>query len=196
MNSQELHTLFWRNIYGSKYRYKKQKGKIDVDAEKLIEKGMDQNDKNWKEKFDVKHSAKKEIMEIKHQQKIENKEKDLKKKSLVKEIFDGINTNKKLELEQQRKIEEERLMLEEERRKLEEERIRLEEERRRLEETRTKKELDERKSLGKKFLIIGLIITIVGFGVPGLQMIGSVGFIGCIAGFILLIKNDKKDNQK
>lgn len=157
------------------------KGKLDFDAEKLIEKGMDQHDKNWKEKFDVKHSAKKEIMELKHHQKIENKEKDLKKKSLVKEIFDGINTNKKLELEQQRKIEEERLMLEEERRK--------------LEETRIKKDQDERKRLGKKFLIIGLIITIVGFGVPGLEMIGSVGFIGCIAGFILLIKNDKKDNQ-
>ena len=74
-----------------------------MDAEKLIEKGMDQHKENWKEKFDTKHKAKKEIMELKHKQNLESKEQDLKKKSLVQEVFDGINSKKKMELEEEKK---------------------------------------------------------------------------------------------
>ena len=74
-----------------------------MDAEKLIEKGMDQHKENGKEKFDTNHKAKKEIMELKHKQNLESKEQDLKKKSLVQEVFDGINSKKKMELEEEKK---------------------------------------------------------------------------------------------
>ena len=53
-------------------------------------------------------------------------------------------------------------------------------------------QLSEKEKLGKILLIVGFIITIVGFGVPGLQMIGSVGFIGCITGIIILLNKDNK----
>ena len=86
---------------------KNKKGSLDVNAEGIIEKGMDQHEKNWNDKFNKKHNAKKEIMELKHKQKIDNKEQDLKKKSIVREIFDGFNSKKQIEFEQQRKLEEE-----------------------------------------------------------------------------------------
>ena len=100
---------------------KNKKGNLDVDAERLIEKGMDQHERTWKDKFNTKHNAKKEIMELKHKQNIENKEQDLKKKTFVQEIFDEINNKKQIELEEKRKIEEEKIRIEEERRKKEEE---------------------------------------------------------------------------
>ena len=87
---------------------KNKKGSLDVNAEKIIEKGMDQHEKDWKDKFNTKHNAKKEIMELKHKQKIENKEQDLKKKSVVQEVFDGFNSQKQIEFEEQQKIEEEK----------------------------------------------------------------------------------------
>ena len=49
----------------------KKNASVDLDVERLVEKGMEQNDKNWKDKFDAKHKAKKEILEIKHKQKME-----------------------------------------------------------------------------------------------------------------------------
>ena len=49
------------------------KTKIKFDAERLIEKGMDIHEKNWKDKFNMKHTAKKEILELKHAQKNEFK---------------------------------------------------------------------------------------------------------------------------
>ena len=165
---------------------KNKKGNLDVDAERLIEKGMDQHERTWKDKFNTKHNAKKEIMELKHKQNIENKEQDLKKKTFVQEIFDGINNKKQIELEEKRKIEEEKIRIEEERRKKEEEQqIRLQK---------------DRKRLGTFLLVLGLIITIIGFGFgepeSGLQMIGSIGFIACIAGFVLLVKKDKKSKKE
>ena len=87
---------------------KNKKGSLVVNAEKIIEKGMDQHEKDWKDKFNTKHNAKKEIMELKHKQKIENKEQDLKKKSVVQEVFDGLNSQKQIEFEEQQKIEEEK----------------------------------------------------------------------------------------
>ena len=92
---------------------KNKKGSIDVDAEKIIEQGMEQHEKDWKDKFTTKHNAKKEIMELKHKQKLDNKEQDLKKKSLVQEIFDGYNSKKQIEYEEQRKIDEENRKIEE-----------------------------------------------------------------------------------
>ena len=51
---------------------KNKKGSLDVNAEGIIEKGMDQHEKNWNDKFNKKHNAKKEIMELKHKQKIDH----------------------------------------------------------------------------------------------------------------------------
>lgn len=54
-----------------KFDIENKKVDLEADVEKLVEKGMEQHDKNWEEKFDLKHSAKKEIMEIKHSHKLE-----------------------------------------------------------------------------------------------------------------------------
>lgn len=154
------------------------KAEAEADVEKLVEKGMDNHEKNWKEKFSMKHKAKKEIMELKHKQNIEETEHKMKKKGFVKEIIEGINTNKQIELEEKRKLEEEQKRLEEEKIRKEQEEI--------------KRVRKSKKSLGTTLLIGGLLITTIGFGLgtdgSGLQMIGSVGFIGCMVGLVLLIK--------
>lgn len=56
-------------------KLKKGKVEIEFDAEKLVEKSIEKHDKNWKEKFKVKHNAKKEMLEIRHKQKMERQEK-------------------------------------------------------------------------------------------------------------------------
>lgn len=57
-----------------KLKIKKGEVEAEIGAEKLIEKGMDQHEKNWKDKFNTKHNAKKEIKELKHKQKLEIEE--------------------------------------------------------------------------------------------------------------------------
>ena len=172
---------------------KNKKGEFEGSVEKIIEKGMEQHEKTWKEKLSAKHIEKKEIMELKHKQSIETKEQNLKKKTVIRELFDGINENKRMKLEEKQRQEEEQKRIEEEKRRAEEERLR------RVEEERIKAQ-KERKKLGKILLIVGLIITMIGFGLgdpdSGLQMVGSIGFIGCIVGFVLLIKNDNKKTDK
>ena len=37
---------------------------------------MEQHEKNWKDKFSTKHNAKKEILEMKHKQKMEFEDKN------------------------------------------------------------------------------------------------------------------------
>jgi len=159
---------------------------IDVDAERLVEKGMDLHEKDWKDKFNTKHNAKKEIMELKHKQNIENKEQDLKKKSFVKELFEGINDRKQMELEEKRRIAEEKL--------------RLEEERIRREQEELQKSKKERKLLGVTLLVVGFLMMIVGlgFGKPdsGLQLLGFLGVYVCIAGILFLVIKGKKRKQK
>ncbi len=53
-----------------KFDIKNKKADLEADVEKLVEKGMDQHDKSWKDKFNTKHIAKKEMLEIKHNQKL------------------------------------------------------------------------------------------------------------------------------
>jgi len=53
-----------------KFDIKNKKADLEADVEKLVEKGMDQHDKSWKDKFTTKHIAKKEMLEIKHNQKL------------------------------------------------------------------------------------------------------------------------------
>ena len=42
---------------------KNKKANLEADVERLVEKGMDQNEKDWKDKFVTKHNAKKEILD-------------------------------------------------------------------------------------------------------------------------------------
>lgn len=44
-----------------KFYYDAKKAEIDADVERLVEKSLKQHEKTWKEKFDTKHKAKKEI---------------------------------------------------------------------------------------------------------------------------------------
>lgn len=53
-----------------KFDIKNKKADLEADVEKLVEKGMDQHDKSWKDKFNTKYIAKKEMLEIKHNQKL------------------------------------------------------------------------------------------------------------------------------
>jgi len=65
---------------------KNKKAEFDSDAEKLIEKGMDIHEKSWKDKFTTKHTAKKEMLELKHQQKLEIDDKKLEQLIKLKEL--------------------------------------------------------------------------------------------------------------
>lgn len=56
------------------YNFKTKSAQVEADVEKLIEKGLDNHEKDWQEKFNTKHIAKKEMLQLKHQQKLELKE--------------------------------------------------------------------------------------------------------------------------
>ena len=85
---------------------KNKKGSLDADVERIVEKGMDLHEKDWKEKFDTKHAAKKEIMELQHKQKIEVEEQNKTKKNWIEKIMEENRKTKELELEEQRRREE------------------------------------------------------------------------------------------
>lgn len=85
---------------------KNKKGSLDSDVEKLVEKGMDIHEKDWDKKFDKKHNAKKEILEIQHKQKIELEEQNKTKKNWVQKIIEENRKTKELELEERRRREE------------------------------------------------------------------------------------------
>lgn len=86
---------------------KNKKANLEADVERLVEKGMDQNEKNWKDKFVTKHNAKKEILEIKHKQKMEMEEKSQTKKNWIQKIEEERRRTKQLEFEEQKRIDEE-----------------------------------------------------------------------------------------
>ncbi|CDD17716.1 unknown [Clostridium sp. CAG:798] len=87
---------------------KNKKGSLESDVEKLVEKGMDQHDKNWKDKFNTRHNAKKEMLEIKHKQKLELEDKKQAKKNWFQKIEEERRKTKQLELEEIRRQEESR----------------------------------------------------------------------------------------
>lgn len=87
------------------YDAKNKKTNVEADVERLVEKGMDQHDKNWKEKFDIKHKAKKEILDIKHKQKMDIEENNKNKKNWFQKIAEEKRKEKELELEEQRRQE-------------------------------------------------------------------------------------------
>lgn len=87
---------------------KNKKGAVETDVEKLVEKGMEQHDKNWKDKFNTKHNAKKEMLEMKHKQKMEIEEKTQTKKNWFQKIEEERRKTRELELAEERRREEER----------------------------------------------------------------------------------------
>ena len=50
------------------------------DVEGVAKKVLDNHEKDWKEKFDSKHNAKKEIMELKHRHKLEDEKSKISQK--------------------------------------------------------------------------------------------------------------------
>lgn len=89
------------------FNLEKKNATLEVDAERLIEKGMEQNDKNWKYKFDTKHKAKKEILEMKHKQKMEKEDKSQIKKNWFQKVQEEKRKLKELELAEERRKEDE-----------------------------------------------------------------------------------------
>lgn len=87
---------------------KNKKGEVEADVEKLVEKGMEQHDKNWKDKFNIKHNAKKEMLELKHKQKMEIEESNKSKKNFFEKIAEEKRKIRELELEEERRKEAER----------------------------------------------------------------------------------------
>jgi hypothetical protein len=81
---------------------KNKKAEFDSDAEKLIEKGMDIHEKSWKDKFTTKHDAKKEILELKHHQKLEIDDKKLEQIIKLKEL--DLEEKKMQEENERRKV--------------------------------------------------------------------------------------------
>ncbi len=66
------------------------------DVEGIAKKVLDNHEKDWKEKYDLKHNAKKEIMELKHKYKLEEKQSESKKVDLLlKNLEKEQNTIKK-----------------------------------------------------------------------------------------------------
>ena len=90
---------------------KNKKVGLEADVEKIVEKGMDQKEKDWKDKFNTKHNANKEILEIKHQQKMEREGKNQEKKNWFQKMQEEKRRTKELELEYKRKEEEEQMKI-------------------------------------------------------------------------------------
>ena len=79
-----------------KFDIKNKKADLEADVEKLVEKGMEQHDKNWKDKFNIKHNANKQMLE-------NNKE----KRSWFERVQENKRKQKEIELAEERRREEE-----------------------------------------------------------------------------------------
>ncbi len=84
---------------------KNKKTDIEGDVESIAEKIIDNSEKDWKLKFDAKHNARKEMMEIRHKHKMEIDEKNQKKRNWIQKIQDEKLKAKELELEEKRRQE-------------------------------------------------------------------------------------------
>lgn len=151
---------------------KNKKVNLDANVEKLVESGIDNHEKNWKEKFDVKHSTKKELIEIKHKQKIELEKFNKTKKNLFQIIQEEKRKTKELELREQQRLKE--LELEEKKRQ----------------EEKENKKLVLLIVISFVFCLIGICFFIAGSIVdPALNIIGLILFIAIIYIWINKIKN-------
>lgn len=157
----------------------KKKVNVEADIEKIVEKGIDNHEKNWKDKFDVKHSAKKELMKIKHKQKVELENSNKTKKNWIQKIHEEKRKTKELELSEQRKLKELEL-----------------EEKRKLEEIKQKKLI--------LLIVISFILCLISicFFVagsiidPGLNVIGTFLFIAIGYIWLYRISKEKESERK
>ena len=78
---------------------KKNEISFEADAERIVEKAMDLHEKDWKEKFTTKHSAKKEILQLKHNLKNDIKLKEMQEGQRAREIEREDNLRKEEELQ-------------------------------------------------------------------------------------------------
>lgn len=76
---------------------KNKKAGFEADVEKLVEKGMDQHERNWFSKFNLKRQKEKEMKELKHKQRIEIEEIKQKKLNWYQRRQEEKRKNKELE---------------------------------------------------------------------------------------------------
>lgn len=88
--------------------FKNVKADLEANIENLVDKGMEQYDRTWKDKFNTKHTAKKEMLEIKHKHKMDIEENNKNKKNWIQKIQEEKLKMKELELAEQRRREEEK----------------------------------------------------------------------------------------
>ena len=119
------------------YDKKNKKANFEADIEKIVEKGMDQHEHNWKDKFKTRHDAKKEMLKIKHNQKMETEEQKQNKKSWFQQIQEEKRKMKELEIEEARRIRE-------------------------LEIAEEKRKEEERKKIIKIKIVISIILAVIG----------------------------------
>ena len=90
---------------------KNKKVGLEADVEKIVEKAINNKENQSKDKFNTKHNANKEILEIKHQQKMEREGKNQEKKNWFQKMQEEKRRTKELELEYKRKEEEEQMKI-------------------------------------------------------------------------------------
>lgn len=152
---------------------------VEADVEKLIEKSIDNHEKSWKEKYDVKHNAKKELMAIKHKQKIELGNSNKTKKNWIQKIQEEKRKTKELELAEQRRLKELEL----------EEKIRQEE---------------KENKIFNLIIIISFVLVLTGICFfiagsiidPGLNVIGILLFIVIAYIWLYRIAKEKEKRRK
>ena len=84
---------------------KNKKAGFEADVEKIVEKGMDQHEKNWFSKFNLKREKKKEMLELKHKQRIEIENEKQKRKNWFEKREEAKTKRKYLEQELNKKQE-------------------------------------------------------------------------------------------
>lgn len=86
---------------------KNKKAGFEADVEKIVEKGMDQHEKNWFSKFNLKREKKKEMLGLRHKQRIEIENEKQKRKNWFEKREEAKIKKKYLEQELNKKQEEE-----------------------------------------------------------------------------------------
>lgn len=164
-----------------KFDFKNKKADIEANVEKIVEKGMEYHEKDWKDKFNTKHNAKKEMLEMKHKQKLEIEDANDKKKNWFQKISEEKRKTKELEIQ------------------LELEAMRIQEEEKRRLEEKEETLLKKKTRITSVLAIIGSLFLIIGYsiGVNGGEGFLVVGFFALISiAFIWRKGKEVKPNKK
>lgn len=76
---------------------KNKKAEIEADLERIVERGIEQHEKNWFSRFNLKQKTKKEMKELNHKQRIEIEEVKQKKLKWYQRRQEEKRKNKELE---------------------------------------------------------------------------------------------------